>query len=280
MPSSANPLKQFFRQPAIFVRLPSGGQFWPAGTLDMPVNGEFPVLPMTAIDEITYRTPDALFNGQAVISVIQSCVPNILDAWAAPVLDVNALLVAIRIASYGHELDVSTACPSCQTVSDYVLDLRNVMDQLSTPNFSSTLRHGDMEIAFQPINYQNQHESNQLQFEEQRIIQSIPVSDLPDDEKIRRLNEAMRKITDLTVKALKWSIASIRTPQALVTEPEFIEEFLLNCDRTVFNRVREHVIDLRKQADFKPMKIKCGNCSHEYEQAMTLDMASFFAPAS
>jgi hypothetical protein len=160
------------------------------------------------------------------------------------------------------------------------MDLRTVIDQLRSPDFVSTLRHGDMEIAFQPINYRTQHESNQLQFEEQRIIQMIPSSDLPDEEKIQRLNEAMKKITDLTVKALKWSIASIRTPQALVTEPEFIEEFLVNCDRAVFNRVRDHVIDLRRQAEFKPMHIKCGNCDHEYDQPMTLDMASFFAPAS
>ena len=67
---SNNPLKQYFRQPAIYVRLPSGGQHYPPGAINMPPNGELPVFPMTAMDEITYRTPDALFNGSAVISVI------------------------------------------------------------------------------------------------------------------------------------------------------------------------------------------------------------------
>lgn len=60
MTQSANPLKQFFRQPAIYLRLPSNGDFWPAGSLQMTPNSELPVYPMTAIDEITYRTPDAL----------------------------------------------------------------------------------------------------------------------------------------------------------------------------------------------------------------------------
>ena len=83
MPSN-NPLRQYFRQPAIYVRLPSAGQFYPPGALTIPANGEIPVLPMTAIDEITYRTPDALFNGSAVVSVIQSCVPSIKDAWQMP----------------------------------------------------------------------------------------------------------------------------------------------------------------------------------------------------
>ena len=75
MSQSVNPLKQFFRQPAIYMRLPSQGEYWPEGSIALPENKELPVYPMTAIDEITYRTPDALFNGQAVVNVIKSCVP-------------------------------------------------------------------------------------------------------------------------------------------------------------------------------------------------------------
>ena len=115
MTQFANPLKQYFRQPAIYMRLPTGGKYWAEGTIDMPQNGEIPVYPMTAIDEITYRTPDALFNGQAVASVIQSCIPNVKNAWAAPAPDINSMLVAIRLASYGHELEIASTCPSCDT---------------------------------------------------------------------------------------------------------------------------------------------------------------------
>ena len=52
----------------------SGSVVWPVPTLsnsiDMPENGELPVYPMTAIDEITVRTPDALFNGTAIAELI------------------------------------------------------------------------------------------------------------------------------------------------------------------------------------------------------------------
>ena len=109
----SNPLSQFFRQPAIHIRLPSGGKFYPVGSINMPPNGELPVLPMTAVDEITYRTPDALFNGSAVVSVIQSCVPSIKDAWQMPSQDIDAVMIAIRIASFGHGMDINTQCPAC-----------------------------------------------------------------------------------------------------------------------------------------------------------------------
>ena len=280
MTQSANPLKQYFRQPAIYLRLPTGGKYWPSGSIELTHNGEFPVYPMTAIDEITYRTPDALFNGQAVVTVIQSCMPNVKNAWAAPTTDINSMLVAIRLASYGHELEINSTCPSCNTSDDYALDLRHVLDQLKMPDFDSILQYGDLEISFSPISYENQNKSNQAQFDEQRMIQSVTESDLPEAEKLKRLNDAMRRITELTVDALKWSIAGIRTPGAIVSETEHIQEFLVNCDRKLFNLIRDHVINLRQVSELTPLSITCGNCKHEYKQTVTLDMTSFFEPAS
>ncbi len=79
MPTFDNPLRKHFRQPAIYVPLPSQGHYWPSGAVVMPSNNELAVLPMTAIDEITSRTPDALFNGSAVTEIIKSCIPAIRD---------------------------------------------------------------------------------------------------------------------------------------------------------------------------------------------------------
>lgn len=280
MNQSANPLRQYFRQPSIYLPLPSKGEFWADGAIDMPDNGELPVLPMTAIDEITYRTPDALFNGQAVVSVVQSCVPSIKDAWACPSTDINALLTAIRIASYGHSMEIHTRCPACNSESDYDLDLRTVLEQMQSPDFSKTIKHGDLEISFKPMTYKDQNESAQLQFEQQRMLQILPDADIPEEEKVTQLNAVLAKVTELTVEALKWSIAGIRTPQAIVTNPVHIHEFLNNCDRALFGEIRKHVIELRQSAELKPMHLECDECHHKYDQSLTLDMTSFFAPAS
>jgi len=206
--------------------------------------------------------------------------PNIKNAWSAPGLDVNAILIAIRIASYGHNMGISTTCPKCQTEEQYEIDLRNMLDQIASPDYTQTITHGDLEIAFQPVSYKNQNDTNQMQFEEQRMIRAIPGSDLPDEEKIQKLNAALKRITELTVDAMQFSIASIRTPQALVTESQFIQEFLNNCDRNLFSKIRDRVIELRVASDLKPIKITCTNCSNEYEQSMNLDQASFFETAS
>lgn len=277
---SNNPLRQYFRQPSIYVRLPSQGKFYPEGTINMPPNGELPVYPMTAIDEITYRTPDALFNGQATVNVLQSCVPEIKDAWSMPAIDIDTLLISIRIASYGHDMDFGTKCPKCGHECEHTVDLRGVLDRITSPNFDQSLRTQDLEIYFRPMTYKNLNDNNALQFENQKLLQMLPDSEIPELDKMTALSSALKRITEITVKALAQSIAVIKTPQAMVSEPEFIEELLKNCDRDLFNRIRDRILELKTQSEMPPMQLTCPECKNQYEQAVTLDMSSFFGVAS
>ena len=277
---SNNPLSQYFRQPSIYVKLPSGGQHYADGAIDMPANGELPVYPMTAIDEITYRTPDALFNGNAVTNVIKSCVPAIRDPWAIPAMDVDSILVAIRIASYGHNMEMSTTCPHCENEADYGLDLRTILEQIKTPDYSKPVVAGDLQIFFKPMTYKHLNDNNQKQFEEQKLLQVLPDSDMPDTDKMTAMSAALVKLTHITIDALSQSVAAVKTPDGLVSEPGFIEEMLKNCDRRLFAQIRDHIINVKSQAEIQPIKLKCSACEKEYQQAVTLDMTSFFEDAS
>ena len=275
-----NPLRQYFRQPAIYIELPSQGKFYPQGALNMPQTNKLPVYPMTAIDEITYRTPDALFNGQATVNVIQSCVPDIKNAWSIPSMDIDTVLVSIRIASYGHEMGFSTQCPACQHVSDQALDLRNVLDSMRPVDYAKPITSGDMEIYFRPMSYQNMSDNNKLQYENQKMLQNIPDSTSSDTDKMSALSKALQEVTAMTVKALAQSIAMVKTPTAMVSEPEFIKELLKNCDRKLFNEIRDYIVTNKAQSEMQPIKLICPECKHEYQQTVTLDMSSFFEPAS
>ena len=275
-----NPLTQYFRQPSIYIKLPSGGQNYQPGSIDMPLNGELPVYPMTAIDEITYRTPDALFNGQATVNVIQSCVPNIKNAWSVPSIDLDTILIAIRIASYGHDMEFATTCPGCNETTEQSVDLRTMLDALRAPDYNSHITHSDLEIYFRPLNYQNLNDNSRLQFEQQKLLQVIPDSTVSEADKMTALTTAFKQLTEITVQSLALSITVIKTPTAQVREPAFIEEFLKNCDRDLFNQIRDHVMRLRELSELQPLRLTCTSCSNQYEQALTLDMTSFFAPAS
>jgi hypothetical protein len=279
-PLSNSPLRQFFRQPAIYLRLPSGGQHWAPGSLVMPDNGELPIYPMTAIDEINYRTPDALFNGQAVINVIQSCVPAIKDAGKIPNTDLNALLVAIRIASYGHAMDIGSTCPECKNEDEFSVDLRVLLDNIHSPDYSKFMNQGDLQIIFRPSTYEEQNKSALEQFEKQKILQQVNESNITEEERSKVLAESLRQITELTINLISKSIAAIQVPGAVVTDTDQIKEFLHQCDRNVFKQIRDHVIELTQQGQIKPVEVECTECHHKYKQEINMDMTSFFDSAS
>lgn len=277
---NSNPLSQYFRQPAIYIRLPSNGKFYPAGSLEKTENGEYPIFPMTTLDEITYRTPDALFNGTAVVSVIQSCMPNIKNAWNMPSIDIDTVLVAIRIATYGHSLDISTRCPKCTTEADYGLDLRGVLDQIKAPDYDNRLELGDLEVYLHPMNYKQMTDNSLSQFEDQKILQMMQDSEVSEKDKLNQISEVLKKITTVTTRALSQNIAMVKTPNSQVTDSNHITEWLANCDRNRFNKIRDFIIDTKNRSELQPLHIKCGNCQHEYDQAYTLDMTNFFEAAS
>ena len=167
----SNPLAKHFRRPAIYFKLPSGGRYWGENCLDIPANGEIPVYPMTTADEITLKTPDALLNGSAIVSVIQSCCPNIKDAWLMPSIDVDAALIAVRIASYGSTMEVSSVCPSCNEEHEYDIDLSQLTSQVKCPNYSTPVDYDGLKIKLKPQKYVDITKTNMVRFEEEKIAQ-------------------------------------------------------------------------------------------------------------
>jgi RNase P subunit RPR2 len=280
MTQTNNPLRRYFRQPAIHVRLPSGGKYYPPGALDLPANGEIPILPMTAIDEITSRTPDALFNGSAVMDIIGSCVPAIRDPWSMPMIDFNTLLVSVRLASYGHEMEIGSTCPKCGHVHALTIDLRTALDNLRAPDYDESVSAGDLTCYFAPMTYRQVNEVSRTNFEDQKIMQALSNADMSEEEKLKMLGDAFRKITELTIKSIAESIAVIKTQDAMVTDKPSILEFLQNCPKHVFDQIRDHTVKLREATDLTPVSVTCEECAEEYKQPFTLDMSNFFGNAS
>ena len=99
---------------------------------------------------------------------------------------------------------------------------------------------------------------------------------MSDEDKLKNLKEVMTVINNTTMDTVARSIATIKTPTAMVNEYEYISDYLRNCDSKTFNQIRDHVIKQREVSEIKPLNISCGSCKHEYKQSFTLDLASFF----
>ncbi len=271
-----NPLRQYFRRPSVYMKLPSGGLGYPEGAIDVTETGELPVYPMTAIDEITARTPDALFNGTAVVELIRSCIPNIKDPWAVSNVDLDAILVAIKAASSPNgEMDIESACPKCEEVSGYKINLAGLLTGLSSPDFKTPLDLGDLSISFRPLSFREVNEASVQQFELQRIFNQLDSAE-DDDKKAKIMQEGLQKITSLTMELLSKSIVEINTPTVPVTETAYILDFLQHCDRNLYIQIREYSAKIRQDSELKPMQITCVACGNKYDQTITLNPTDFF----
>lgn len=270
-----NPLKGYFRRPALYLKLPSGGTGYSKEAINMPENGEIPIYPMTAIDEITARTPDALFNGVAVVEIIKSCAPNILNPWEVLQTDLDALLLAIKIASNGATMEIDTICPACNEDGKYDVNLSGILAKMQPGDYNKPLKINDLSIKFHPSNYKTINEASTKQFEVQRALAMIQtMDDTPERDSMS--SELIRRMNDMTLDLMVDSIEYIKTPDAMVFEKEYIKEYLQNCEIKSYDAVRENTIELKKSAETKPLEFKCIHCQHEYEQPFNINVSDFF----
>ena len=272
---SNNPLTDYFRQPAIFLRLPSGSEYWTKDSIDLPESGEVPVYPMTAKDEIILKTPDALMNGEGVASVILSCIPCIKDPWNIPVCDLDAILIAIRLASYGQEMDITSSCPKCNEKNENVVDLNQLLDSLPTPTYPDKT-YGHLTVSFRPQTFRSLNLTNLAVFEQQSLLNSISSSSLSDEQKQAEFKKLLPKITDLTVQTLIDAIKSITVNDTTVTDDQHIREFIDNCDRKIYDSLKKEVDSIAQKNKTKPLEIECSGCSEKYSSPLNFENSNFF----
>ena len=273
-----NPLAKHFRQPALYYKLPSNGRYWPDGSVDIPLTGEIPVYPMTNSDEITLKTPDALMNGTGIVNVIQSCCPHIVDAWKMPSIDVDALLIAIRIASYGNKMTVTGVCPSCKEEHDYDIDLTNVIGQVQCPNFDIPVEYEGLKIKLRPQNYFNITQNSITQFEEQKISQALDDPTISNDVRNARLKESMKKLLDLNERILIESIEYIETEDGTkVVETDYIRDFFRHASGRVTKDIESRLAEIAKEGALPSSTLQCSDCKASYEVPIEFDYSRFFA---
>jgi len=283
MPENANPLNKYFRQPAVFVTLPSGGNY-PPHVLTQSQTGEIGVQPMTARDEIIFKTPDALMNGQGMVDVIQSCIPEIKDAWQISNYDLDTILIAIRIATYGETMDINFNVPGTTEKASHTLNLPSLLEQIKTTEVNNDIELKDgLKIAVRPLTYKDMTSTALKTFTQQKLYSTVQNTDLAPEEKVKRFNESFKALTELSITILLKNISKIITPDgAEVTDPAQIKEFVEKANATLIKELQDKLIELRTQGAVKPVKLKATEeqikkgAPASYEVPVTFDTANFF----
>jgi hypothetical protein len=283
MTENANPLNKYFRQASIYVKLPSGTDY-PQDVVTKSETGEIGIMPMTAKDEVRFKTPDALMNGQGVVDVIESCVPDIKDAWQIKSYDLDTILVAIRIATYGETMEINFNVPGANESVAHTVNLPAILDEIqkTTVDTVFTLKDG-LKITVQPLTYRDMTSTSLQTFQQQKMYSAIQDSELPDEDKATRFNDAFAKLTELNSSILLKNMASITmTDGTVITDPAHIKEFVDNANATMIKEIETKLMDLRTQGAVKPLKLKASEeqikkgAPASYEVPVTFDTSNFF----
>jgi hypothetical protein len=274
-----NPLQQYFRQPKIYINLPSNGVYNRPGSIQGDATN-MPVYGMTGMDEIIIRTPDALFSGEATAKIVGSCCPTIKDPWDLSILDTNLVFTSIRIATYGNTMTVVHNCRECDTQSEYDLDLNKIIEHYSKCHYESKVAFKEFTVKIKPLTYKQQTEYNLKMYEFRKQI--LQADALPEGEERSRLINELWKTLALTTNDYQMNnIDSVELASTVVNEQVHIFEWLNNCDKSIIDAIKKQIEINTDTWQLPTFPVECTNpeCKHPVDLTVELDNANFFALA-
>lgn len=270
-----NPLQKYFRQPKLYIPLPSKGLFYEPGVLTGDATN-VPIFGMTGMDEVIMKTPDALFSGEATAKLIQSCCPFITDGHRVPSLDIDALLVAIRIATFGENMTVSANCKNCGEENEFEINLNGSLDHYSNLPFDNKVQIADLSVSLKPLTYEEMSKFNIENFKLQKMLNQLEDEQLPEEERQQHFDAIYEKLADIQAQVFLASIESITTPDAVVTEKQYIGEWLANTVSENYKTIKDRLEKNKEAWGLPKHHVKCSECGHEDKIEVVLDQSSFF----
>jgi hypothetical protein len=271
-----NPLQQYFRQPKIFIELPVSTTYCEEGTFKS--KEKMPVFGMTGMDEIIMKTPDALLSGDSLATVISSCCPSIGNPWKLANLDVDSLLTAIRISTYGNKLSIIHTCKTCSEQNEFDLDLNKFMEHYKSCKFKNSVEIDELTIKIRPLTFEEANQFNLNNFVLQRKIVQIDTIEDPE-EKTKLVKSAFKDINDIQIKMVKQCVESISTHDTVVTEQEHIAEYLDNCSVDAFQKIKNLVESNVSTWRLPEIDIACEKCNATDKVIVELNQTNFFGVA-
>lgn len=244
--------------PPVIRKLPSQGLLYMDGELDTGVsNGEVRIYPFTTDDELQLKSPDLLFNGDAIVNVIRKRVPQVNDPSNLFMKDVDFIMLVLRITSYGQfmEVEYKHDCEGAKNNS-YSIDLERTLrnaKMIESSQISETynlkLPTGQV-VSFRPMRLKHLV----------KLLQSSD-EDLSLEEQKDRIYEAlMMLIHDVDG----------------ITNPAHIKEWLSSINPKWVRDIRDKV---EESSDWGPVfsqEITCKDCQEAIDYPISTNPLVFF----
>lgn len=280
----SNKLHQYYRTFKSYIRLPSGNSFYPPNVVEYTDSGELGVYAMTGKDEVLIKNPDALVNGEGLKEVIKSCVPGIKDVNKLLINDIHMICVAIKAASYGNTIDISSTCPHCNHKNLYGIDLLNVINTSTylEDQYVVNLDNG-LSIFIRPYDFSDNMTVAKTALEQAKFIRIMQSDMYSDEEKLSAFSNTINELSSLNFELIAKTIVRIvdetngidivnNTPQTLAD----IKEFIANIDRADVNKIDSLLKEINQVGVNGDFDAVCDNCNKSFVVPVDFNPVSFF----
>ena len=296
-----NPLMQFARRPELTVRLATNPSWYNVGFINYTLNGEVEVYPMLPKDELSLYNPDALLNGQAVIGLIQSCCPSIMNAEKLYYPDANILLLGIKRATYGNEHKQTHQCPKCYEKLQELKDNPKKKKELDTLIKEHKLNDHEEEFNFnidlllqnithledeykitidnliyylQPYTLKTKEQYSIISMQRNKLLKMYKETlerdeDVSNEEKeriMKEIAEIQSKMIDANNEIYSECIKFIELPDgSQVNDKNMIKEFIANAKSSTMSKLSEEVTKINAFGLPSTLEVECSCCGHKWE---------------
>lgn len=278
---TTNTLIAAYKKPAVYVALPSMGK-WYDPKPKLSVDDELAIYPMSAKDELITKTPDALFNGEATVALIESCCPDIPNPRQMPINDLLVVLLGIRQASYGQEISVDIKCTECDHVNQMAVDSNILLSRVTVNETDPNIKlENGFKIKVKPYNIEDRTRLQIQQVKQQQVVANLMQAEQSGEaSNSEQFGKAFVDIAELTVQLVSNCVLSVQTPEESseeVTDPATIYDWVKTITRKDYDTIRERVESLSENNLNTEMEAKCLECGKDYKTNIELDIAAFFA---
>ena len=256
--TTQNPLLARVKIPGRTFQLPSRAAMYKSGELST-AEGEIHVHPLSAINEITLKNPDQLFNGKAIEAVFAECVPEIKKPTQLFGRDIDAVMFFLRLVTYGPQFEIRVK-HNCEHAKEhsYTVDLEKMaremqfLDPTVTDTlFSATMPNGQV-VKVHPVKFDH-------------MI------------KLFQMNSGKQEFTDDdTKKNLIFNLLNVIESVDDITDKSHIEGWLKAVSQPFLNRITEAIERTNDWGLKSSTKLKCKDCGDEMEVELPLNPISFF----
>lgn len=273
-----NPLKQYFRQYKMYLKIPSGVDYYEPGVIEFTDSGEVGILPMTGKDELALKNPDALLNGEALIEVLSSCVPALKKPRALLTNDIDALITAVRFATYNDALETTLNCPKCKHENSFKLDLQYALDNMQELEREYVINFDTgVSVFLKPYSFPDLMHAMHSQFEQTKLSRAISNESLSEAQRSEVFGKAFKEMAVTKFTLLTAAVVKVvdESNKVNVTNKDHIKEYLQNIDKKSADQISDMVDKINQIGIKKTFTAKCEKCHHEWESEIDFNPVNF-----